>query len=153
MRLPAITVGWRFWLVAPDTDVLTAPYQSGLPWLSSRYQAICTADRRHAPPVASCRCGIHADVNGPAGVCGRAVGHRPEWGGIRDAGAAVVVGRVALEGAVQCIPRFCTTPELRASAATVEELWILPVRRAPDSRRLVGPLANRYRVPVHFGVP
>ncbi|MCA2248819.1 low molecular weight phosphatase family protein [Mycobacterium intracellulare] len=146
-------VGWRFWLVAPGTDVLTAPYQSGLPWTSTRYHAVCTSDRRHVPPHPNCWCGIYADVNGPAGVCGRAVWHQPEFGGISDAGAAVVVGRVALEGAVTCVPRFCTTPELRAGAATIEELWILPVRRAPDSGRLVGPLRDRYRVPVLFGVP
>lgn len=150
---PGTVPGWRFWLVAPGTDVLTAPYQSGMPWPSRRYRAVCTADRRHEPPHPNCWCGIYADVNGPAGVYGRAVGHQPEWGGITDAGAAVVVGRVALEGAVTCVPRFCTTPELRAGAATIEELWILPVRRAPDSRCLVGPLRDRYRVPVHFGVP
>lgn len=153
LRAPATAAGWRFWLVAPGTDVLTAPYQSGVPWKSTRYQAICTADRRHVPPHPNCWCGVYADVNGPAGVCGRAVGHQPEFGGITDAGAAVVVGRVALEGAVPCVPRFCTTPELRAAAATIEELWILPVRRAPESRRLVGPLRDRYRVPVHFDFP
>jgi hypothetical protein len=98
-------------------------------------------------------CDVYVDLDTHA-ACRRALfAVRLPTFGTRDTQAAVVVGRVSLEGAVTYVSSLSGIPELRAASGQVLELYIMPLRHQPDAHLLVEPLTARDQVPVCYGLP
>ena len=147
--------GWRFWTVPPNTSELCAPYKHshGEPWPATRHRATCYTNSEHVPPHDHCECGIYCDTDAHAAIRRALFAVQVPTYSTRDPRAALVVGRVALDGAVPFVPRLSGIPELRAASGEILELYILPLRHQPDAHQLVQPLAARYCVPVVYGLP
>lgn len=159
----AESTGWRFWLVRPGQDLLLSPYDFGPAWPTVALAATCSTNPGHCPPVADCDCGVHAersfaDARERVRRHRRAVRTNLVW--MRARGVPMptlpsyVVGRVALTDPVAFVPKAgmvrIAQDELRASAAEIVELYVLPGSCDPQ---LVERLAQRYGVPVSVGEP
>jgi hypothetical protein len=91
--VPGPIYGLRTWRVArtPDGERLIGSYRS-TPWPSggAMLEAECSATPSHAPPGATCRCGLHAWHPSRA-TARRVCGMRGEVPGILEASGAVEV--------------------------------------------------------------